>query len=1262
VSHTSPYRGLAPFEDSEVDALYFFGRERDTEIVVANLIASRLTVLYGPSGVGKSSLLLASVARSLRELPESPLVVVHSSWSDPPEATLAAAVAEHTGLEPASLIDVVERAQSRGDVYVILDQAEEYFTYHDDAAGFESVLATLINSPLRVNVLVSLREDTLARLDRLKRRIPNLFANVLRLDRLDRTAGRAAIVMPLARWSELEGEEVAAEGELVEAILDGVETGDHAPAGGPASTNGPPSRIEAPYLQLVMQTLWEVERQDGSRLLRLATLDRLGGPRRIVAEHLDRAMRDLSPERQNVAAAAFTYLVTASGAKYAHRAGDLAAYAGVSVAVLEPVLETLVDRRILRRDESDRYEIFHDVLAGEVLDWRRRHDAAQAVQRERTAGRRRQRRLGAVALLALVGLGVTSGLAVWALTERRNATAQASAAQAAEERATEQTAVAKEAQANAEQQATAARRARQEALRQAAAAQESEEEAVAARADAEAAAQSAEDAEQRALDQAAVAQSERDRANEQAAIAEAASKQASEQAVAATQSAAAARTARDRATQAAVAANARQQLAVAQSLLAVDPERSLQAALDSLGLDPTSPVEAVLREGLLRSRMLDVLPGGGGEVVSVSLGADAGATQSRRLGTAAIAGGALVTASRSGVVRVFDPRSGAVLRTVRTGRTIGAASLSSDRSTLAVAGPDGIVRLYLLATGVLIRAIDHVGPVSSVGFSPDGRLLVSTGTNETAKLWDTSSGALVRRLSHPRAVRSASFSADGTMLATLSSDPFVRVYDVAAGRLIARLEQDDAPTSAVFSPDGRAILTTGQDETPRIWEASTGKPLLALTGHSGNVLAGAYTPTGDRVATASSDGTARVWDAKTGALLHQLTGHTSFVDAVTFSPDGRQLLTGSRDGTARLWNAVTGATQGQLLGHRSRVTAVAFGDDGRWAVTSSDDGTARTWTLPSDPQLAPIASGSSPVVDLAVSADGRRVVEARADGTVSVRSATGRLVIGLRLDTAATGVALSRRADRLLATGDDGSVVVWALPSGSVLRRFDQGSAATSGTFLPDGREIVVAGRDGAVRAWTIADGRMRVVARETGPVTDVAVDAEGTSLATAVGDVAHVRPLRGGRVVQLVGHRDAVTSVSFDPSGRQVLTTSFDHDAVLWSAATGARLKSFIGHVAVVRGAAFTPDGRWIATAGPTRAGMWEAGPSTLVDSRLYYLAGHQRAINAVAFSGVGFTLFTGGADGTVRRYDCRLCGGTDVLRRIAAAKLARLARDEKR
>ncbi|MDX6481241.1 MAG: hypothetical protein QOG85_1751, partial [Gaiellaceae bacterium] len=59
----SPYKGLAAFEDSELDALLFFGREPEVDAVVANVLASRLTVLYGPSGVGKSSLLGAGVAR-----------------------------------------------------------------------------------------------------------------------------------------------------------------------------------------------------------------------------------------------------------------------------------------------------------------------------------------------------------------------------------------------------------------------------------------------------------------------------------------------------------------------------------------------------------------------------------------------------------------------------------------------------------------------------------------------------------------------------------------------------------------------------------------------------------------------------------------------------------------------------------------------------------------------------------------------------------------------------------------------------------------------------------------------------------------------------------------------------------------------------------------------------------------------------------------------------------------------------------------------
>ena len=178
----------------------------------------------------------------------------------------------------------------------------------------------------------------------------------------------------------------------------------------------------------------------------------------------------------------------------------------------------------------------------------------------------------------------------------------------------------------------------------------------------------------------------------------------------------------------------------------------------------------------------------------------------------------------------------------------------------------------------------------------------------------------------------------------------------------------------------------------------------------------------------------------------------------------------------------------------------------------------------------------------------------------------------------------------------------------------------------------------------------------------DLAASPDGEMIAAAVGELARVRPLRGGKATVFAGHRDALTSVTFSPDGHRLLTTSFDHEAVLWRVSTGKRLTTLVGHVAVVRGAAFSADGRWVPTAGPTRVGLWEAGTSTLPDSWLSYLGGHRGGVTAVAFSSVGWHVFSGGLDGTLRRYDCVLCGGTKRLSRLAADKLERLAADAKR
>jgi uncharacterized protein YkwD len=93
-------------------------------------------------------------------------------------------------------------------------------------------------------------------------------------------------------------------------------------------------------------------------------------------------MDQLSPVERTIAADVFRYLVTPSGTKIAYTSTDLVAYISTPGVPLTPVLEKLAGSglRILRtvdppadQPRETRYEIFHDVLAAAILDWRARY-------------------------------------------------------------------------------------------------------------------------------------------------------------------------------------------------------------------------------------------------------------------------------------------------------------------------------------------------------------------------------------------------------------------------------------------------------------------------------------------------------------------------------------------------------------------------------------------------------------------------------------------------------------------------------------------------------------------------------------------------------------------------------------------------------------------------------------------------------------------------------------------------------------------------
>jgi CHASE2 domain-containing sensor protein len=450
-----PYVGLDYFV--EEDAGLFFGRDSERKRIIGNLRASRLTLLYAESGVGKSSLLRAGVSARIRQLAARSVAergsaryvpVVFGAWRDDPTAgligALEAAVDPLLGdggelaLRRDALEHAIEDVAAAVDAtpLLILDQFEDHFLYlPGDDDGFDDDLARCVNRrDLRANFLISVREDAYSLIGpRFKARIPNIYGNYLHLDFLDEKAAREAVFGPVRAFNErlaADAPRFEVEPGLVDAVLEQVRRGRVSIGDGGALDVGAggPDRVETAYLQLVMKRLWDEEIAGGSQRLRLATLERLGGADTIVRGHLDDVMAELPADQRDAAAAAFRFLVTSSGRKIALSSEELREFSEADAAPLEPALKHLERERILRpvpssqRDGVVRHEIYHDVLAPAIREWRRRHveeqRSAETELRLAHAGERARRlevrsRLLATAVIALAALAIGLALYLW---------------------------------------------------------------------------------------------------------------------------------------------------------------------------------------------------------------------------------------------------------------------------------------------------------------------------------------------------------------------------------------------------------------------------------------------------------------------------------------------------------------------------------------------------------------------------------------------------------------------------------------------------------------------------------------------------------------------------------------------------------------------------------------------------------------------------------------------------------------------------------
>jgi WD40 repeat protein len=155
----------------------------------------------------------------------------------------------------------------------------------------------------------------------------------------------------------------------------------------------------------------------------------------------------------------------------------------------------------------------------------------------------------------------------------------------------------------------------------------------------------------------------------------------------------------------------------------------------------------------------------------------------------------------------------------------------------------------------------------------------------------------------------------------------------------------------------------------------------------------------------------------------------------------------------------------------------------------------------------------------------------------------------------------SHDAKLVLTVSGDKTARIWNRESGKTVELKGHQWAVLSGQFSPDGARVITGSQDKTAKIWDAETGNeLMTLEGHTAPVTSVAFSPDDTRALTGsqdytakLWDVSQQQSaggkIAGKEILSLAGHAQEVTSVSFSPDGRNVLTSSRDGKAIVWLA-----------------------------------------------------------------------------------------------------------------
>jgi WD40 repeat protein len=459
------------------------------------------------------------------------------------------------------------------------------------------------------------------------------------------------------------------------------------------------------------------------------------------------------------------------------------------------------------------------------------------------------------------------------------------------------------------------------------------------------------------------------------------------------------------------------------------------------------------------------------------------------LDAAFVDGGRAVVVAGSNGARVYDTRTGSLLRTLSTS-SVGALAASPDGSELALGSspPNQVGAVAAVLSTRTLRQTATVAvfvgrTINSLAFSPDDKDLAIGVSDGGAGLWS------------------------------------VRTHD----QLAAYLGSTSPVMSIAFMPGRGELATASLDGTTKVWRAAG--PELATIDTGATVDDVRLTET--RLIATLDPNVIRSWLLPGLVPQTPVASRDPHASGILLSPDGTVSVEPLYEPSAAAFTGfvVRDATTGRLIGNLPVPAAFVVSGFGVSAE-------GREFLL--------LGAQSQEIANLT----GRHVVHLKTTPGSSVRGIRGcQWLTG----TISRDGRLAAGADRC------GGVTVWDARSGVQRERLSVSGLIPGIAFSPNDRQLAAASSDSTITIWDVDTGQVaHVLHGHTLGVNAVAYSPNGKLLASVgLDDTLRVWDTSSGRLLRVWRDPATLTSVAFSSHGERIVTGDTQGTIGIWDACT---------------------------------------------------------------------------------------------------------------